>query len=102
MSLNLHYTGDDVQFRGQECEWVITEHALERMILRGLPRELLKVVLETGVIKSRAKPGGFWVFKEFAEREDNLICASVQCENRTLIVITVLVNWRPDHENSNG
>lgn len=84
-----------VRFRRRIYNFVITDHAKVRMEMRGVDEFALQKVIETGMVKSRARKNKFWVFKKMEGRKDNLICASISVENSDLIVITTLINWRP-------
>ncbi len=37
----------------------------------------------------------FWVFAEVPNRDDNLVCVSLVIEATSLVIKTVLINWRP-------
>ena len=63
--------------------------------MRGIDEFALQEIIETGVVKPKARKNKFWVFKEMEGRKDNLICASISVETSNLIVITTLINWRP-------
>jgi hypothetical protein len=64
------------------------------MQLRGVSERDLVDVIETGIVKPKTKNKA-WVFKSFAQRNDNLVAASVVVEAVDLVVITVMVNWEP-------
>jgi hypothetical protein len=84
-----------VRFREEFYQLVVTDHAKERMLSRGITEEALGDILKTGSVKLRDKPNHFWVYKMLRDRKDNFICLSVSLEAPFLIVITTLVNWRP-------
>ena len=85
-----------VRFRRRIYNLVITDHAKTRMEMRGISEFELQEVIETGAVKPKAFKNRFWVFKKMKGRKDNFICASVLTENPNLIVITTLINWRPE------
>ena len=85
-----------VRFRRRIYNLVITDHAKARMEMRGISEFELQEVIETGAVKPKTFKKRFWVFKKMKSRKDNFICASVLTENPNLIVITTLINWRPE------
>ncbi len=86
----------EVVFRRKKYKLVITQHAIERMAQRNVPRSLVKEIIETGKAKAKTKPGKWWVFKKVKRRPDNDICLSISIEDPQLIVITTLIDWRPE------
>lgn len=86
-----------VRFRGKTYHLVITQHARNRMAVRGISEKILIETIKVGKTKKkRPNEEKYWVYKHFPDREDNFICASLAIEPPTLIVITTLINWRPD------
>ena len=85
-----------VCFQGSDYEVVFTEHAKLQMDLRGLSESDVREVIRTGDVKTRAIQGKFWVFKNLPGRKDNFISVSIAIEEPHLIVITTMVNWRPN------
>lgn len=67
---------------------VITRHAVLRMAARGISEALLMDVIDTGETRFKDE-AHLWVFKDFPERADNLLCVVVILEDR-LIVKTVM------------
>lgn len=67
---------------------VITRHAQMRMQARGIGEALLLEVIESGETRYR-DAAHLWVFKEFSDRSDNLLCAVLVLEDK-LIVKTVM------------
>ena len=86
----------DVLFHGKNYRLVFTEHARIQMDLRGLSDSTVKSVIETGIVRPKDKKKKFWVFKKLKDRPDNLISISISVESPNIIVITAMVNWRPE------
>ncbi|HPI39398.1 MAG TPA: DUF4258 domain-containing protein [Pseudobdellovibrionaceae bacterium] len=84
-----------VKFEGNVYQVVITEHAKDRMLLRGVTENDVLVILKSGKKVNKNMPHKFWIYKKMNRRSDNLICLSISLESPFLIVITTLVNWRP-------
>jgi len=71
----------------------ITHHARARMVERNMTDALLLDVIETGTAKYKDATH-LWLFKAFAEQQDNLLCAAVVLEN-VLVVKTVMHHFEP-------
>ena len=84
-----------VLFQKASYEIVFTDHARLQMSLRDLTEEDVLNVIETGEVRAKDSERKFWVYKELKGRGDNLISVSISIENPKLIVITTMVNWRP-------
>ena len=84
-----------VNFENEIYQLVITDHARDRMVLRNISENEISLILSKGKKVLKNKKNHFWVYKNFSQRADNLICLSVSIESPYLIVITTLVNWRP-------
>ncbi|WP_374248070.1 DUF4258 domain-containing protein [Thermomonas sp.] len=67
----------------------ITRHAAQRMAERGMDDVLLLDLLDTGTVKHK-DDARLWVFKAYAERNDNLLCAAVVLE--TLLVVKTVMH----------
>ena len=67
---------------------VITRHAQVRMDERRIDTILLLGVIDSGETRYRDATH-LWVFKDFIERSDNLLCAVLVLEDR-LVVKTVM------------
>lgn len=67
---------------------VITRHAQMRMDERGINEALLLDVIDSGETRYRDTTH-LWVFKDFREHSDNLLCAVLVLEDQ-LIVKTVM------------
>ena len=67
---------------------VLTRHARGRMVERNITEVMLLEVLDQGETRYRDSTH-LWAFKEFPERNDNLLCAVVVLED-AVIVKTVM------------
>ena len=67
---------------------VVTRHARERMAERSVSDAMLLDVIDLGETRYRDSTH-LWAFKEFPERNDNLLCAVVVLED-AVIVKTVM------------
>lgn len=65
------------------------------MKLRNIDDETVFEILESGEVKEKGTKNKFWVFKALAGRKDNLVSVSIAIESPKVIVITTMVNWRP-------
>lgn len=72
----------------------ITRHAAARMLERNMDAALLLDLLETGTVKHKDAMR-LWVFKAYAERNDNLLCAAVVLETE-LVVKTVMHHFEAE------
>lgn len=86
----------EVIFGKKRRKLVLTDHAQMRMKARDLSLEMVTDVLQTGKVMPKSDENRFWVYKNFPARSDNSICLSVVIEEPNLIVVTALVNWRPE------
>jgi len=66
----------------------VTRHAHARMVERNIDDATLLDLIETGTAKYK-DASHLWLFKDFALRQDNLLCAAVVLEN-VLVVKTVM------------
>jgi hypothetical protein len=82
-------------FRKSSYEVVFTDHAKLQMLLRELSEADVLHVIETGEARAKNIKNKFWVYKELKGRKDNLVSVSISIEDPHLIVITTMVNWRP-------
>ena len=83
-----------IRFRGKSYQLVITDHARARKLSRRQVFETLR----TGKFKRKDEKDKFWVYRYIKGRRDNLVAAAIVIEGSFLVVITVLVNWRPDED----
>jgi hypothetical protein len=67
---------------------MITRHAHMRMLEREVDAHLLQEVIDSGEVRYRDATH-LWIFKAFAARSDNLLCAVVVLED-ALVVKTVM------------
>jgi hypothetical protein len=84
------------RFKNIKFDVQLTSHAKDRMKERSVSTEVLISIIENGEIKSKPqKINAFWVFAEIKNRSDNLICLSLVIEGKSIVIKTVLINWRP-------
>ena len=67
---------------------IVTRHARNRMVERNISNEILLDVIDSGETRYR-DPSHLWAFKEFPERQDNLLCTVLVLED-AVIVKTVM------------
>jgi Domain of unknown function (DUF4258) len=67
---------------------VVSTHARIRMAQRNINEKMLLEVIETGEVRYK-DAAHLWVFKEFASRQDNLLCAVLILED-CVVVKTVM------------
>ena len=88
----------DVKFANKMYRLILTAHARQRMSARDITLETVTEIVETGTVIEKERNSRFWVFKDFLGRNDNSICLSVALEQPNLVVVTALINWRPNDE----
>lgn len=64
---------------------IITRHAEQRMVERMIPETLLLEVIDTGETRY-ADATHLWAYKDFPERQDNLLCA-VRNRGQTTVLL---------------
>ena len=74
----------------------LTHHAVDRITRRGLTQALIQELIETGAVKQKDEEH-WWIFKAFAGRGDNLVCAAV-LSRQALIVKTIMTHWEESDE----
>lgn len=67
---------------------IVTTHARNRMIDRGITDASLLDMIETGDVRYRDETR-LWIAKRFTDRDDNWLCAAVVLES-ALVVKTVM------------
>ena len=67
---------------------VLTRHARERMAERDITEVMLMEVIDLGETRYRDSTH-LWAYKEFPERNDNLLCAVLVLED-AVVVKTVM------------
>jgi hypothetical protein len=77
--------------RFQKNVW-LTNHAIESMAKRKITLPEVKKLIETGEYRELKGSHG-WIYYNFPEREDNLVCAAVIDEN-AVIIKTIMVQWQ--------
>lgn len=70
---------------------VITAHARERMVARGMDDALVLDIVDMGVDKDAGR-GHHWLYKELPDRTDNALCVAALVDN-VLVVKTVMHHW---------
>ncbi len=70
----------------------LTNHAIESMAKRRITLFEVKKLIETGEYRVLQGSHG-WVYGDFSQREDNLVCAAVVNE-KAIIIKTVMVQWQ--------
>lgn len=67
---------------------LITRHARQRMVERGMDDALLLDLIETGNARHKDETH-LWLFKHYDGRDDNLLCAAAVIEG-ALVIKTVM------------
>jgi hypothetical protein len=68
---------------------LVTIHARRRMAERGIDDARLRDLIDTG--KTRYKDAvRLWIYKEYVDRDDNLLCVAASLLGDTLVVKTVM------------
>ena len=62
----------------------VTEHARMRMKERSIDDAMLLDLIETGETRYK-DPIRLWIFKDYTDRDDNLICAAVVLETAVIV-----------------
>ena len=86
----------NIKFRKKLYKLILTKHALERMDERDISRGTVEDVIQSGIAIEKNNPKKWWIYKKIKNRADNYICVSISIEDPNLIVITTLINWRPN------
>jgi len=69
----------------------LTHHALRRMEQRGLSREVVMDLIETGTVRQKDAEH-WWICRAVEGRPDNHVCAAV-LSRQALIVKTLMTHW---------
>lgn len=84
------------KFKNIMYDILITDHALGRMVERGVSEDLIVDLIENGQLKQKPQNSkAFWIFNHIPDRTDNFVCISIVTEAKVLVIKTVLINWRP-------
>lgn len=75
---------------------IMTHHAVEQMTERGIDENTLLDLVESGEVR-RKDTEHLWIYKNYPDRQDNMICAAV-IERNNLIIKTVMINWELQDE----
>ena len=70
----------------------LTNHAIESMVTRKITLIELKVLIEDGEFLTTKDDHG-WIFLQFDNRNDNLVCAAI-VNKESIIIKTVMVRWQ--------
>ncbi len=70
----------------------LTNHAIEAMTKRKITLPEVKILIESGDYKSVEKLYG-WIYYDFPERNDNLVCAAIINE-KAIIIKTIMIRWQ--------
>jgi hypothetical protein len=62
------------------------------MAKRSVTEEMLYDLIETGDIRHKTDTN-VWIYKQYLNREDNLICAAAIL-NQAVIIKTMMINWK--------
>lgn len=69
----------------------LTNHAIEAMAKRKITLPDIKILIESGEYTNNGSHG--WIYFEFSERVDNLVCAAV-VEEDAIIIKTIMIRWQ--------
>ena len=70
----------------------LTNHAIESMVKRKITLIELKALIENGEFQSTKDNHG-WIYLQFINRNDNLVCAAIVNEE-AIIIKTVMIHWQ--------
>ena len=70
----------------------LTNHAIESMAKRKITLPELKKLIEYGEY-SKTKATHGWIYYEFPERDDNMVCAAI-VDEKAIIIKTVMIRWQ--------
>ena len=73
----------------------VTSHAYVRMIERRISDALLLDFIESGETRYKDDTR-LWIYKAYADRSDNLLCAAAALTARAVIVKTVMHRFQLD------
>lgn len=77
--------------RFKKSVW-LTNHAIEAMTKRSVTLPELKKLMEYGDYREKETAHG-WVYYEFSERDDNLVCAAI-VNKKAVVIKTVMIKWQ--------
>lgn len=86
----------DIFFGKKRYKLVVTDHARMRIKSRDLTDEIVVDIIQTGTVKPKSVENRYWIYKDISNRHDKAVCLSVAIEEPNLIIITALINWRPE------
>ena len=70
----------------------LTNHAIEAMAKRNITLPEVKILIESGDYRENKGPHG-WIYYDFPERIDNLVCAAV-VKDSAIIIKTIMIRWQ--------
>ena len=70
---------------------VVTDHARKRMSERNIDASILNGLIETWSIR-RMDLEHLFIYKQYPDRHDNLMCAAAVEEDH-LVIKTVMIRW---------
>lgn len=70
----------------------LTNHAIESMAKRRITLFEVKKLIESGEYRE-LKGSHCWIYYNFPERDDNLVCAAA-VDEEAIIIKTVMVQWQ--------
>lgn len=73
---------------------ILTDHARLRAAQRDIPATLLADLVENGSAGYKDATR-LWLYREYPERADNLLCIAVSLE-KNLVIKTVMHHWSPE------
>lgn len=72
----------------------LTHHAMQRMAERDIDESRLHDLVETGTVKDKDETR-LWLFKRYADRDDNLLCVAAILES-AVVIKTVMHHFTPE------
>ncbi len=70
----------------------LTNHAIEAMAKRKITLPEVKKLIESGDYRKKKGSHG-WIYFDFPDRVDNLVCAAIVEEN-AIIIKTIMIQWQ--------
>jgi hypothetical protein len=78
------------------CLVQLTRHAIARMEERSITNDMVGELVESGKIRNKDK-NRMWIYKDFNDRDDNLICVAAVMDDK-LVIKTVMHRWQLEEE----
>ncbi len=70
----------------------LTNHAIEMMVKREITLSDVNVLIERGEYKEKDASRG-WIYYNFTDRDDNLVCAAI-INKKAVIIKTIMIRWQ--------